>query len=150
MQRRKCLHPSHPSRVRGLKYFHINIIVKKHQVAPFAGAWIEIFYQSDKPFKITSHPSRVRGLKFDYEDNASGDVKSHPSRVRGLKLLSPLLFQVKKVSHPSRVRGLKYHFTIKLQLHQYVAPFAGAWIEIHLWMVCAFGNLRRTLRGCVD
>ncbi len=33
---------SHPSRVRGLKFSYLSAIVKLRQVAPLAGAWIEI------------------------------------------------------------------------------------------------------------
>ena len=34
------------------------------------------------------------------------------------------------MSLPSRERGLKYHFRNLLPKSAYVAPFAGAWIEI--------------------
>jgi len=57
---------SHPSRVRGLKYWYIVKINLKVVVAPFTGAWIEIVFQIgelDGGEIIKSHPSRVRGLK---------------------------------------------------------------------------------------
>ena len=58
------------------------------QVAPFTGAWIEIFILSQfLKAAIKSHPSRVRGLKYSKEDYDGFKGKSHPSRVRGLKLL---------------------------------------------------------------
>ena len=56
---------SHPSRVRGLKYWtgpsdHIRI-----KVAPFTGAWIEMQTTTiTRVNDIMSHPSRVRGLKW--------------------------------------------------------------------------------------
>ena len=58
-------------------------------VAPFTGAWIEIDnfppYVSSVP---QSHPSRVRGLKWDVVGDRDADFgASHPSRVRGLKFL---------------------------------------------------------------
>ena len=34
------------------------------------------------------------------------------------------------MSHPSRVRGLKYTKADKINPHKFVAPLAGAWIEI--------------------
>ena len=56
---------------------------------------------------------------------------SHPSRVRGLKCcMGPLRDDCIKMSHPSRVRGLKYRVNCVIYGTRYVAPFAGAWIEI--------------------
>ena len=37
-----CSDESHPSRVRGLKYYFSREGVKEELVAPFTGAWIEI------------------------------------------------------------------------------------------------------------
>ena len=37
------LQMSHPSRVRGLKFFYLFLEVERWYVAPFAGAWIEIY-----------------------------------------------------------------------------------------------------------
>ena len=76
---------SHPSRVRGLKFFvdadsvfysivapfagawieisTLDSIYKNYDVAPFAGAWIEIGKVLRKKENLLSHPSRVRGLK---------------------------------------------------------------------------------------
>ena len=53
-----------PSRERGLKYRWPNRIVEGPQVAPFAGAWIEITPQRMKRSIRSSLPSRERGLKF--------------------------------------------------------------------------------------
>ena len=77
-----------------------------------------------------------------------------------------------KMSLPSRERGLKYHITGELDRKIYVAPFAGAWIEIlrmktyyptfeslpsrerglkYMKGVCnIYLNERRSLRGSVD
>ena len=55
---------SHPSRVRGLKCIALRDDDGRRVVAPFTGAWIEIWYKSKGVTKMaTSHPSRVRGLK---------------------------------------------------------------------------------------
>ena len=54
-------------------------------VAPFAGAWIEIFVDVSMPGTLKSHPSRVRGLKSTVAEAIVGFDESHPSRVRGLK-----------------------------------------------------------------
>ena len=77
------------------------------------------------------------------------------------------------LSHPSRVRGLKWKYCQFPALVQAVAPFTGAWIEIHdftmlspaalkshpsrvrglKYLIISGGldrNERRTLHGCVD
>ena len=41
---------------------------------------------------------------------------------------------VKTLSHPSRVRGLKFYIDKFEELRYKVAPFAGAWIEIGLYL----------------
>ena len=54
---------SHPSRVRGLKFEDELKDYKIKNVAPFAGAWIEIKIRQKEVTRERSHPSRVRGLK---------------------------------------------------------------------------------------
>ena len=78
---------SHPSRVRGLKYFLIIGHDIRSLVALFTGAWIEIYLMYVVVLAtVGSHPSRVRGLKsITYGTVRSGGQTSHPSRVRGLK-----------------------------------------------------------------
>ena len=57
---------------------------------------------------------------------------SHPSRVRGLKLGRIYRRDAAQwASHPSRVRGLKCQKAIVEKYKNIVAPFTGAWIEIH-------------------
>jgi len=68
-----------------LKHNDIHPLLKPHQVAPRAGAWIET--------------SRRRVL--------SGIGRSPPARGRGLKLTLPLEPVVKFLSPPARGRGLK-------------------------------------------
>ena len=77
---------------------------------------------------IMSLPSRERGLKRDMGEDKSGYLESLPSRERGLKLVRVL----RRVSR------------------DYVAPFAGAWIETFP-CVRRFRRVRcRSLRGSVD
>ena len=77
---------SHPSRVRGLKYGGPAYHQRLKDVAPFAGAWIEMaMWPAFTCRERASHPSRVRGLKFNAAMILSWDSGSHPSRVRGLK-----------------------------------------------------------------
>ena len=100
---------SHPSRVRGLKYYLRHDAEVLHTVAPFTGAWIEIpCHQRIDLARRLSHPSRVRGLKWAVIDKACQDGKSHPSRVRGLKSIP----------------------FVAVGIARMVAPFTGAWIEM--------------------
>ena len=77
-------------------------------VAPFAGAWIEMLVYGFDIGGGKSLPSRERGLKSYGRSADYGQNQSLPSRERGLKL-----YQV----------GLE-------NSQKFVAPFAGAWIEI--------------------
>ena len=79
-------------------------------VAPFAGAWIEI----------------------EEEEKEQKNKKSLPSRERGLKCLCSRCPYVPLSSLPSRERGLKFYRKQQIYLSVLVAPFAGAWIEIHV------------------
>ena len=99
---------SRPSRARGLKHEEIRARVRRAEVAPLAGAWIET-------------------IKFpDDENRMSG---SRPSRARGLKhlMLQPQLYS--QESRPSRARGLKLQNLHHVRRNRRVAPLAGAWIE---------------------
>ena len=77
-------------------------------VAPFAGAWIEIFYIVKKGYFTLSLPSRERGLKSIDLDGQEATIQSLPSRERGLKFVAGILLFEFLLSLPSRERGLKY------------------------------------------
>ena len=77
-------------------------------VAPFAGAWIEIFYIVKKGYFTLSLPSRERGLKSSDLDGQEATIQSLPSRERGLKFVAGILLFEFLLSLPSRERGLKY------------------------------------------
>ena len=78
--------PSHPSRVRGLKFGDVIGCEGLTGVAPFTGAWIEIYILPQDYISVNvSHPSRVRGLKYEPRYPGMPVPGSHPSRVRGLK-----------------------------------------------------------------
>ena len=80
-----------------------------HGVAPFTGAWIEIYKCS-----CTQHSVRW----------------SLPSRERGLKWVTQSAIWSSRKSLPSRERGLKYIMLLSGAGEAVVAPFTGAWIEI--------------------
>ena len=97
-----------------------------HQVAPFAGAWIEILsYLLQLVGIVASLPSRERGLKF---------IKN----TFGIKFDRSL---------PSRERGLKWFVYAAKITGEVVAPFAGAWIEIKDIQPLTLTKNRRSLRG---
>ena len=65
------------------------LVIKQFDtVAPFAGAWIEIFVIVVISVWTVSLPSRERGLKFDGKGEGVVWVESLPSRERGLKSVS--------------------------------------------------------------
>ena len=101
---------SHPVRVRGLKFDRVRETIPDVDVAPRAGAWIEIFCNARCP----SYPH----------------LGSHPVRVRGLKCSRTARRTTALRSHPVRVRGLKFRRTDSAHRTPRVAPRAGAWIEI--------------------
>ena len=57
-------------------------------VAPLAGAWIEILWACGRRQSWGSLPSRERGLKFEEYSKKGGRIASLPSRERGLKCIS--------------------------------------------------------------
>ena len=99
----------------------------KH-VAPFTGAWIEMFMSYSRRSAVRSLPSRERGLKFSSLDPSPESLSSLPSRERGLKFADEGLV------------GRSFD----------VAPFTGAWIEITLRELACGRALSRSLHGSVD
>ena len=121
-----------PSRERGLKFAEEDIDRHEAEVAPLAGAWIEIVPQNTVSEIVEkSLPSRERGLKLALQHSGTGSATSLPSRERGLKYRKRAASGKWSGSLPSRERGLK----LKNDMSQaanllQVAPLAGAWIEI--------------------
>ena len=119
-------------------------------VAPFAGAWIEIYICLFPDCHATSLPSRERGLKSVSYPYYMLSVVSLPSRERGLKF-QPYGEPVTDCrSLPSRERGLKLFVDATHEGLGFVAPFAGAWIEIVLYGIGSTVGICRSLRGSVD
>ena len=94
-------------RVRGLKLLLPVQSTEPSNVAPRAGAWIEIVAFIPLAVIPSSHPVRVRGLKLNDNQTLAVVVGSHPVRVRGLKSLLGVRMLCPLESHPVRVRGLK-------------------------------------------
>ena len=97
-----------PSRERGLKYLFYPTVHLYENVAPFAGAWIEILS--------------------DFKDGTVFDVA--PFAGAWIEIVSDGLSGFAGWSLPSRERGLKFISLAAIAVMVLVAPFAGAWIEI--------------------
>ena len=118
-----------PSRERGLKYASEHGFHGLVYVAPLAGAWIEIVFIKPYRYWMTvSLPSRERGLKYAVKPNGRYPKASLPSRERGLK---------------SVILHIPFGSS-------FVAPLAGAWIEIDLNYVDQDKQQSRSPRGSVD
>ena len=97
-----------PSRERGLKFVTNSGVFWCIEVAPLAGAWIEINPFRKKWTDFLSLPSRERGLKFWKPPPPQAPYRSLPSRERGLKCIVLQNPAVRESSLPSRERGLKF------------------------------------------
>ena len=129
--------------------FKTYYIGELYGVAPFAGAWIEIFACIITHWNNKSLPSRERGLKYLTKKAVIDYKTSLPSRERGLKLqMSNLLPAYLRRSLRGSVDWNDWS-NQRPRLWQ-VAPFAGAWIEIgNGYYLFNRGN-GRSLRGSVD
>ena len=98
-------------------------------VAPYTGAWIEIFTHTVRyAFGNKSHPTRVRGLKLPHECNVG----------------------LPKLVAPYTGAWIEICSTSALAARKQVAPYTGAWIEIYLDTYRNNSRQGRTLHGCVD
>ena len=100
----------------------------KIDVAPLAGARIEIWIQRRASGYSLSLPSRERGLKY-----------------RAMEELNNL-----PLSLPSRERGLKFAFFHQFDCISMVAPLAGARIEIPALQPTINLHTSRSPRGSAD
>ena len=89
-------------------------MIRTEEVAPLAGAWIEIsFFPQLFRCRLVA-PLAGAWIEIDTVNHSTQLVMSHPSRVRGLKF---------------QLHGIP-------EALQRVAPLAGAWIEIPLTTRC--------------
>ena len=141
---------SHPTRVRGLKYFTYGMPPQPYLRRTLHGCvdWnlcISIGAQNH----IRSHPTRVRGLKFNNFGGIMDRLESHPTRVRGLKSVNNYLayFSNGRTLHGCvdwNIGGIFYLLTALCRtLHGCVD-----WNPMTDWK--QLFKVRRTLHGCVD
>ena len=119
-------------------------------VAPFAGAWIEMCSAREMEPSIYVAPFMGAWIEIlvvvcHYLLHAS-----LPSRERGLKWCGQHDRAGSLRSRPSRERGLKYMKPCPDDVQLCVAPFAGAWIEIFNMATKAVSIDRRSLRGATQ
>ena len=119
-------------------------------VAPLAGAWIEILSGNSSRYSSPVAPLAGAWIEIPSAAPPPRPLASLHSRERGLKSLPSLPFVPSLPSLHSRERGLKYEQFRKGAAACFVAPLAGAWIEIERLSVTWQRNTRRSPRGSVD
>ena len=120
------------------------------QVAPLAGAWIEIDEELLDPAVALSLPSRERGLKYALSSLLCCCVQSLPSRERGLKYAQVEIKRLCGTSLPSRERGLKSFPTTHAVGSRPSLPSRERGLKSAIGMKCIKLGLRRSLRGSMS
>ena len=103
---------------------------KGPRVAPLAGAWIEMYSYKVKQKQITVAPLAGAWIEILFLRLSNQPLLSLPLRERGLKWQKSLRYLSRHVSLPLRERGLKWNHQEPESEDGFVAPLAGAWIEI--------------------
>ena len=124
------LRRSHPSRVRGLKYYRMQLQGRRHLVAPFTGAWIEIRGTMRRTSCNTVAPFTGAWIEIRRIDRRDAPGSSHPSRVRGLKYPRGGRMTANTPVAPFTGAWIEIRNRAEPNRHGRVAPFTGAWIEI--------------------
>ena len=100
---------SHPSRVRGLKWFIVFGGKICWFVAPFTGAWIEIWSRNKKSPCRNVAPFTGAWIEIAVSENvAIGLHAVAPFTGAWIEIMNVSGIRGLLASHPSRVRGLKY------------------------------------------
>ena len=99
-------------------------------VTPFAGVWIEIRPVMDYLILSAVTPFAGVWIEINACKRVSPSLLSLPLRECGLKSTEYSGRTVAAWSLPLRECGLKYVAHYMNDLHEYVTPFAGVWIEI--------------------
>ena len=123
---------------------------KQHRsflVAPLAGAWIEILSGNSSRYSSPVAPLAGAWIEIPSAAPPPRPLASLHSRERGLKSLPSLPFVPSLPSLHSRERGLKYEQFRKGAAACFVAPLAGAWIEICVSSCITFLNSVAPLAG---
>ena len=95
-----CVVLSLPSRERGLKFYRRPRRPHSNQVAPLAGAWIEIFSDPSSLPILKVAPLAGAWIEIAKSDYTMTDETSLPSRERGLKLEITRIFHMNLCRSP--------------------------------------------------
>ena len=119
-------------------------------VAPLAGAWIEIYSEyMDSKQSYRSLPLRERGLKWQKPLLRRRAGRVAPLAGAWIEIIVLTDTFTAHTSLPLRERGLKYLTQHLISDRSEVAPLAGAWIEIAGW-ASSTNALGRSPCGSVD
>ena len=106
---------------------------KRINVAPFVGAWIEIFQVVLSDNSSSSLRSSERGLKFLHLIYLILVKSRSVRRSVDWNTSTMVCLYGQRMSLRSSERGLKYRWLVGGRYGSFVAPFVGAWIEIRNW-----------------
>ena len=118
-------------------------------VAPCAGAWIEITPNKEKLDAYMSLPARERGLKYSARHSGNSALSSLPARERGLKFGLLKYLGCNAESLPARERGLKSSAWRSSRFSRSSLPARERGLKFRIRFLC-FGTFGRSLRGSVD
>ena len=133
-----------------MKCFRYICLGRLNNVAPLAGAWIEIMMRSaTAPYDWVA-PLAGAWIEISKDFKSAGHYASLPSRERGLKYIlfnaREPVFAVAPLAGAWIEIGSRQGRAVAIS----VAPLAGAWIEILLKSQCVSSVPRRSPRGSVD
>ena len=96
-----------PSRERGLKYCNSGGVKSLSDVAPFAGAWIEISVFCIKELTPYVAPFAGAWIEISAKNKQKNRIKVAPFAGAWIEIFYFILYISHSVSLPSRERGLK-------------------------------------------
>ena len=108
-------------------------------VAPFAGAWIEMFNAMKQIAKdVLSLPSRERGLKYELRDLNERIKAVAPFAGAWIEMACRLTALLRAIVAPFAGAWIEISNANYAIISTGVAPFAGAWIEIFRYLFDLF------------
>ena len=124
-----------PSRERGLKYPPFALQRNSITVAPFTGAWIEIWYGLNMPLLAIVAPFTGAWIEITLEHYLDSVYMSLPSRERGLKYTISRYPVIGKQVAPFTGAWIEIVPSLGGSKPSTVAPFTGAWIEMSIIII---------------
>ena len=144
-------HPSHSTRVRGLKLRKCGPHTRCCPVALYTSAWIEIIkmhtYHSS-PFRRTLH--ECVDWNFVASDKLLNFARRTLHECVDWNACDGFFWKCEYLSHSTRVRGLKFLLHRQEMFRKPVALYTSAWIEIPSSVAFSASKTCRTLHECVD